>query len=140
MKQSNILYVAAKALIKDSGGKVLILKQSDHTISGGNRYHPPGGIIEPGETVQECLKREVKEEIGVECTVERLFDIGEWAAERGGDVMQFIGIFYVCHIASVEYTLQASEVADTHWVGPNEVDLIDIVEPSKSIIKRFMQA
>jgi hypothetical protein len=41
MKQPNILYTAVKALIKNDEGKVLVLKQSDPTITGDNQYHPP---------------------------------------------------------------------------------------------------
>lgn len=52
MQQPTILYTAVKALIKNAEGKVLVLKQSDPTISGNLTYHPPGGIIEPGESLQ----------------------------------------------------------------------------------------
>jgi mutator protein MutT len=138
MKQPNILYTAVKALIKNDEGKVLILKQSDTTISGGNQYHPPGGIVELGESLAECVVREIEEEIGVKSTVVRLFDIGEWRAERGSDIMQFIGLFYVCTIASDNFVMQAEEISEIRWVGLNEIDSIGIVEPSKSIIKSFL--
>ena len=39
---STVVYTAVKALIKNDEGKVLVLKQSDPTISGANQYHPPG--------------------------------------------------------------------------------------------------
>jgi 8-oxo-dGTP diphosphatase len=138
MRQPTILYTAVKALIKNQDGKVLILKQSDQTISGGNRYHPPGGIVELGETLEECITREIYEEVGVESNVEKLFDVGEWYAERDGNILQFIGLFYVCDIKSEDFKLQESEIADVYWVGLNEIDIIDIVEPSKSIIRKFL--
>jgi hypothetical protein len=52
--------------------------------------------------------------------------------------MQFVGLFYVCRIQNSNFVLQASEVGGVLWVGVDEIDTIDIVEPSKSIIKRFL--
>lgn len=140
MKQPNILHIAVKALIKNNEGKVLVLKQSDPAITGNNQYHPPGGILELGESLEECVIREVKEEIGVDSSVVKLFDVGEWYAQRDDDVMQFAGIFYVCSLKGEEFNLQSSEVADTYWVGLEEIDSLDIIEPSKSIIKGFLVA
>lgn len=138
MKQPNILYTAVKALIKNDNGKVLVLKQSDSTITGGNKFHPPGRIVEMGESLHECVIREIKEEIGVDSRVLQLFDVGEWYAERDNDVMQFIGIFYVCNINNKDFELQSSEVSGAYWVGLEDIDSLDIVEPSKSIIKKFL--
>lgn len=134
----NIQYVAVKALIANNKGQVLVLKQSDATITGGNKYHPPGGIVELGETLEQCVIREIYEEIGISSTAVKVFDVGEWYAERGEDVMQFIGIFYVCEITSNEFILQKSEVDEVVWIGLDDIDSIDIIEPSKSIIKKFL--
>jgi 8-oxo-dGTP pyrophosphatase MutT (NUDIX family) len=55
--------IAAKAIIKNSEGQVLVLRQSfEKAVDGAGLYHPPGGIVEPGEILRETLKREVKEE------------------------------------------------------------------------------
>src|SRR5690349_13823608 len=110
-QQPTILYTAVKALIKNKDGKVLLLKQSDYSISGGGTYHPPGGIVELGETLRDCLVREVKEEIGVEGTVGDLFDVGEWYAKRDNDIMQFVGLFFIYEIESEAFKLQETEIA-----------------------------
>lgn len=138
MKQPSILYTAVKALIKNDEGKVLLLKQSDLTITGAGQYHPPGGIVELGETLAECVVREVEEEAGVKAKVSRLFDVGEWRAERGEKAMQFIGLFYVCELTSSDFKMQEEEVSEIYWVGINEIDTLDILEPSRSIIRRFL--
>lgn len=137
--QPNILYTAVKALIKNDEGKVLVLKQSDPTITGNNQYHPPGGIIELGETVTECVEREVEEEIGIKTTAKRLFDIGEWQAERDRDVMQFVGLFYVCELESGDFTLQKEEASEACWVGIDDINELKILEPSRTIIERFLR-
>ena len=134
-----ILYTAVKALIKNSDAKVLVLKQADPTITGGNQYHPPGGILEFGESLKECVEREVEEEIGVKCRAKQLFDIREWRAERGEDTMQFVGLFYVCELEPGPFMLQEQEASEIEWVGIEEIDTLDILEPSRSIIRRFLQ-
>lgn len=137
-KRPNIQYVAAKGLILNDSGKILVLKQSDPTISGNGQFHPPGGIVEPGESVKECLVREIAEEIGVSAEVGQLVDVGEWYAERDDNTMQFIGIFYECKISIDDFKLQSSEVSKVAWVGIDDIDNFNIIEPSKSIIKSFL--
>jgi 8-oxo-dGTP diphosphatase len=138
MRNPNTQYIAVKALIKNDEGKVLVLKQNDPTISGDGRYHPPGGIVELGESVKDCVVREVKEETGLDVEVKELFDFGEWRAERGNDVMQFVGMYFVCEGTSENIQLQESEVACFAWVGSEDIDSLDILEPSKTIIKGFL--
>ena len=140
MNQSTILYTAVKALIKNNDGEVLVLKQSDPTISGFDQYHPPGGIIEYGETLVECVAREVEEEVGVRPVVGKLFDVGEWQAIRDDLAMQFVGLFYSCTLPEdARLTLQQDEASEAYWVGLGTIDEIAIMEPSKSIIRRFLE-
>ncbi len=56
-------------LIED--GKMLLLEQR---VSGSSerRWSLPGGTVEPGETIEECLVREVREETGLEVALDRL--------------------------------------------------------------------
>jgi 8-oxo-dGTP diphosphatase len=57
------------AILRDH--HILLIKHHFHT-SGQNYWLVPGGGIEPGETEEDCLRRELKEETGLEVAVERL--------------------------------------------------------------------
>ncbi len=59
--------VSAKAIIVNSDGKVLVLTNSHMGVNPDLAYSPdlPGGTVEPGETADEALVREVQEEIGI---------------------------------------------------------------------------
>lgn len=59
MYPSTIYRVVAKALITDETGKILVVKE------GQDFWSLPGGGLEHGETAQDCLKREIQEEIGI---------------------------------------------------------------------------
>lgn len=57
-----------KGLIKNGAGQVLVLKVSPREIKnydGKDYWDLPGGRIEHGSTIEETLRREIKEEIGV---------------------------------------------------------------------------
>ena len=60
-KYPNAFYrVSAKAVIKNDDGKILAIKEGDDSFWG-----LPGGGIDHGETVHECLKRELFEELHI---------------------------------------------------------------------------
>jgi 8-oxo-dGTP pyrophosphatase MutT (NUDIX family) len=51
--------VSVTALVFDDEGRVLVIKRDDD-----GRWVPPGGVLELGETPQQCVAREVLEETG----------------------------------------------------------------------------
>jgi len=61
--------VAAAVLIRSDGAALLAQRPGDKVYSG--YWEVPGGKIEPGEPVVEALKREIREELGVE--IERAY-------------------------------------------------------------------
>ena len=56
------------AVITDAQGKILIDRRKQEGLLGG-LWEFPGGKIEPGESVEDCVKREIKEELGIEIEV-----------------------------------------------------------------------
>lgn len=54
------IIVTGGALIKDSKGRILLQKRSDYGDWG-----LPGGAMEPGESIEETMIREVREETGI---------------------------------------------------------------------------
>lgn len=57
--------VIAVAVLEDRSGQVLIARRPRHTHQGG-LWEFPGGKVEPGENIEQGLRREIREEIGVE--------------------------------------------------------------------------
>ena len=62
--------IATLALIKDA--QVLLLQRSSDAAWMPNVWHVPGGRVETGESVQAAAIREIREELGVEVSVEDL--------------------------------------------------------------------
>jgi phosphinothricin acetyltransferase len=65
---------ATAVLIEDDA--ILLVEQSVSRTSP-RRWSLPGGKLEPGETLDECLRREVREETGLEVAVGRMLYVGE---------------------------------------------------------------
>ena len=55
--------VTAAAVVMDEQGRVLLL---DHVFRPGNGWGLPGGFIEEGEEPEDALRRELREEAGLE--------------------------------------------------------------------------
>jgi 8-oxo-dGTP pyrophosphatase MutT (NUDIX family) len=56
-----LIVTAARAVIRDQEGRVLCIRRRDN-----GRWALPAGSQELGETIFDCLKREVKEEVGLD--------------------------------------------------------------------------
>ncbi|XVH31976.1 NUDIX hydrolase [Haloferacaceae archaeon DSL9] len=59
----------AGAWVTDEKDRVLLIRHSDAT----DRWGPPGGGHEPGESLEETARREVREETGVECSLTEVY-------------------------------------------------------------------
>lgn len=56
------------AIIRDERGQVLIARRKSH-LSNGGKWEFPGGKLFPGESPEQCLQREIREEMGIEIEV-----------------------------------------------------------------------
>ncbi len=63
-KPKRLLLVVACALV-DADGRVLIAQRPEGKQLAG-LWEFPGGKVEPGETPEDCLVRELREELGIE--------------------------------------------------------------------------
>jgi NAD+ diphosphatase len=122
---------AACGVVVDAGGRALL----------GRRAGPPradlwdvlGGFIEPGESPEQALERELLEEIGVRCTVGRyLGGFVDTYGEPGEDGDATLNIAYECRIGDGE-PRAADDVSELRWFAPDELPAADEFAFSNSV-------
>lgn len=97
------------------GGRLLISRRLPEAHQGGC-WEFPGGKVEPGESEPEALRRELREELGIEVEVGPLFDRVRHTYP-GREPLELA--FYVCRAGHVEpRALGCSAFA---WVLPCEL-------------------
>lgn len=75
----------------------------------GNHYGLVAGFVETGESLEECLVREVKEEVGISVANIRYFASQPWPYPSG------LMVGFTAEYAGGKLTLQHSELADGGW-------------------------
>ena len=113
-----VLRPAAYALILQQG-RVLLL-----TMRRTGKYHPPGGGIHPAETVEETLRREVREEAGIEIRVERFLHLEElfFYYDPSDTAYHGLHLFYLCRPVTLDL-LPDEQVDDGSAEKPRWVDV-----------------
>lgn len=89
---------AVEGMVQDKAGKVLLAKRKDDGL-----WSLIAGIIEPGEQPADALKREVREEAGVECDpvfVAKIESMEESKAYPNGDEILALNILFYCSAPS----------------------------------------
>lgn len=122
--------VTAAILIRD--GNVLIAKRKP-----GKRlasfWEFPGGKIEEGETPEECLKREMKEELGIDINVGQYFGENVYHYEFG--TVRLMGFW-----ASMKGGVITPRVHDeVRWVTPDNLDQFIFTPADLPFVKKLME-
>ena len=112
-KTKNCIEVSAALIFR--GGKLLITRRHAHSHLGG-LWEFPGGKREAHETFEQCLVREIREELGVEISVGALLEEISHAYPEKSVRLKF----FVCRLLSGEP--QPLDCAAVKWIRPSELD------------------
>lgn len=134
MNQRQSYYIGIKGLIKNSEGKILILK--DNSTS---KWEVPGGRIDQDQAIEEAFRREMSEEL------------------PGSDVKSFGGFVYAAqgdfiveneHKLMLLFFIADAEIPDTvelseehsmlAWVNQDNIDDYDIYTSDKAAIESVL--
>lgn len=119
--------VVAAIIIKN--GKIFTTQRGYGKFKDGWEF--PGGKIEEGETPQEALKREMKEDLDTVIEVHKLLDTIEY------DYPEF-HLSMRCYLCSVIHgTLKLCEHKDAKWLGKDELNSVDWLPADIALIERL---
>ena len=128
--------VTVGALIVNEEGKVLIVQSS----KWNNRYTVQGGHIELGERAEEAIKREVREETGLDVEPVRLRLVQQAIyPEDYHKHEHFLFMDYICKAKSSEVKLDGRELQGYVWVRPEDALKLDIEEYTRNFVVKYLE-
>ncbi len=111
------------------GDKVFATQRGYGDFKDGWEF--PGGKVEPGETSQEALAREIKEELDTE------IEVGEWLDTVEYDYPKFHLSMdcFICTVKSGKLVLNEHEAAK--WLTKDTLDSVDWLPADKGLIEKI---
>ena len=98
------------------------------------RYSVIAGFVEPGESFEDAVRREVKEEVSVEVKNIRYFGSQPWPFPHT------IMVGFTAQWASGEIKPDGREILDARWFAPDELpDIPSGISISRKLIDHFRQ-
>lgn len=118
------------AAVIEQDGKIFCCKRAKEKECA-NQWEFPGGKIEQGETNQEALIREIKEELNAHIRVDRYITTVNHQYETFSITMYV----YLCSLEEGELTLL--EHQDSIWCDIDQLDTIDFAEADLKVIEQI---
>ena len=122
-----IVNVVAAIIVKE--GKYFATKRGYGEFQGGWEF--PGGKIEEGETPEEALEREIREELNTLIAVDRYFTTVDFDYPAFHLHMQC----FMCHV--VKGHLQLLEAEDSRWLKVSELRDVSWLPADEEVVERL---
>ena len=138
-----IIQIGAGALIFNKEGKLLLGKRGPQARNEIGKWEIPGGGIEYGEKVEDGLKREVQEELGIDIEVQEMLQLCDHILVYEGQ--HWISPTYICRLTKGTPTIQEPEkCTEIGWFTIDEAEKLDLsivtAEDIRILKKRNAQA
>jgi NAD+ diphosphatase len=113
---------------------VAVVKEDRILLARNKRFKYPfysvlAGFVEPGESLEECVKREIKEEVGIIVKNVRYFDSQPWPFPDS------LMIGFIADYAAGEITVDGSEITEAVWFSR---DNLPNIPPKISIARQLI--
>lgn len=118
--------VTAGIIEKD--GKILIAKRKTGTCVGA-KWEFPGGKFEPGESPEQCLKREIKEELNFDVEIREFVAKSRFSC---GDKAIELLAYRVKYISG---DIELTDHEEVQWVLPSELKNYEFTLPDVPVVR-----
>jgi len=127
---TNIVVVGL--IVRD--GKIFMARRAATKFAFPDEFEIVGGHLDPGETLQDGLKREIKEEIGVDIEVGELVDAFTYTSENTFKVE----LCYICTLVdpTMEPVLQPADHSEALWISEDEIGKLQKDDPEVVLIRK----
>lgn len=115
-----------------SHGENILIARRPHGYHLAGLWEFPGGKQEPDETLEECLEREIKEELDIEIIAKRRLMTVRHEYEKK---IVSLHVFECAHIKGTPRGLDGQEIK---WVKPSELRKYNFPPPDNKVIELLM--
>jgi len=115
-------------LIFNNQGKILVALRPPH-VPQGNLWEFPGGKVEAGETGEQALKRELKEEVGITVIAAKPF---QQYVHQYPDKKLFLDVWHVEKFSGEACARESQQIVT--WVSLSELKQLNFPEANHSLI------
>lgn len=128
-----VIIPGVPAIIKNSKGEILLEKRAKNLILYPDYWGLPGGFIEIGETIEQAISRELREELGVKS---KIIKYGKPAMQLKSKECPIQGLStpVYCKITSGKPEAK-DETAEIRWFSPKEIRNMNLAYIHKKILK-----
>ncbi|MBW3625517.1 MAG: NUDIX domain-containing protein [Armatimonadetes bacterium] len=122
---------AVVGIVTDERGRILLIRRARDP--GRGKWSAPGGFVDPGESAEDALRREMREEVGLELTSIAYLCSFPDPYEYKGVVYPVLDLIFVCETESLDSldSLEDSDEVEGHrFLAPEAIDPEEIAFPS----------
>ncbi len=125
-------------LLAEIGQKILLTRGSEVLICrgvGDPLWDLPGGRLHTNEDPKEGLKREIREELGIEVFIEGPFEVATWYGAKSGIPRFFVVYGATMQNESDTIILPPDELEEMRWITESDIDVLPVSPEWKPILR-----
>lgn len=120
------------AIVRDAAGRILIARRGPAEAYAG-KWEFPGGKVEPGETLEAALAREIREELGAS-----LRDVAFYACHEHAYPEKTVELhFFLCRSDDLGETVTSPVHDRCVWVKREELGDYDFLEADRDVVAKL---
>jgi ADP-ribose pyrophosphatase YjhB (NUDIX family) len=118
------------------GDRILVVKRENDP--GKGLWSIPGGLLEVGETIQEGVKREIREETGLDVEVVELLDVIDSITcdEAERVCFHYVLIDFLCRVTRGKLSPD-TDVKEAQWVRVDDLENIPTTRTLTRLLKKM---
>lgn len=118
--------------ILEKTGKILVVRRAPGEKLAG-LWEFPGGKVEDGESLESCLHRELREELGLQCRVGDVIAESEYHYAHGA--FRLVAL----RATIIEGDLELTVHDEAKWLAPEELELVELAPADIPIARRLKE-
>lgn len=124
------VWLGVSGLVISEDGRWLVVKKRYGGLKG--QWSMPAGFVDAGETADQAILREVKEETGIDCTVKGMLGLRTGVIK--GEISDNMIVFLLDPVGDGKIVHQENELYEARFIAPEEL----LLEKEASILLKYL--